>query len=58
MEKQFDLPTVAMLERKIRALKAKADEGKKIIPKDVNELATIMDAVMPELQQRCDPVKP
>jgi hypothetical protein len=55
-KKQFDLITLGNLHRHIAALKVKADDGKKITPKDINEIVAIMDRVMPELQQRCNPV--
>lgn len=55
--KNFELPNLANLHRHIRALKDKADEGKRITPKDINEIVEIMDRVGPELQERCDPVE-
>jgi len=56
--KNFELPNLPNLHRYIRALKEKADAGKRITPKDINEIVDIMDRVEPELQERCDPVEP
>jgi hypothetical protein len=56
--KQFNLVNLTILHQRIAVLKVKADEGKKITPKDINEIASIMEHVAPELQRWCNPVDP
>jgi hypothetical protein len=57
-QKEFNLINLGILHQRIHALKARADEGKRITPKDINELVAIMEHVPAELQQRCNPVDP
>ncbi len=58
MEKVFNLTSLGQLHQCIHALKDRADAGKRITPKDINELVALMDQVKPELHQRCNPVDP
>lgn len=57
-QKVFNLVTLGNVHRLIYALKDKADEGKRITPKDINEIFDLMKHVEAELQQRCNPVDP
>lgn len=57
-QKEFNLINLGNLHRGILVLKEKADAGKRITPKDINDLVAILEHVPAELQQRCNPVDP